>query len=331
MEGLLLVGLMGGTVGLLGLGAWANRAEEAKPEESVEERIRKLAQGDYGDTETKPKMLREKALEKSFNERVLFPLAQQVSDTMQGILPLGADSWVRAKLMQAGYTKPHLPKVFLGIQLLCTTLIVGFILTITLFFGQMPLMASLIFAGIFGAAGYGLPILWLIQQAQKRQQDIQKSLPDFIDLLVICMEAGLGLDVAIQKICNLKSVKTSTYLRQELKRYSSDLGFGKPRKQAMRDLADRIGLDDLTTVINSLIQAYEMGTGIAHTLRVQSESLRVKRLQQAEEKANKVPVKMVIPIYIFLFPAIFVSMFGPIGVIMIKSVLKIFSQMSAIS
>jgi tight adherence protein C len=91
-------------------------------------------------------------------------------------------------------------------------------------------------------------------------------------------------------------------------------------------MAERTGVEDLNTIINSIVNAYEMGSSVAHTLRVQADSLRVKRLMKAEEKANKIPVKMVIPIYVFLFPAIFVCIFGPIGMIMVDAVVKIFSS-----
>ncbi len=91
-------------------------------------------------------------------------------------------------------------------------------------------------------------------------------------------------------------------------------------------MAERTGVDDLNSIINAIIQAYEMGTSVAHTLRVQSDSLRVKRLSQAEEKANKIPVKMVIPIYVFLFPAIFVCIFGPIGMVMVEAVMNIMGK-----
>lgn len=303
-----------GMIVFLVLGLKANQEDE-----KVQARVSSLSR-----REGKKHASRERKLEDSFSARVIFPFAQMVFDKTQAIIPLSSKSWVKSKLVQAGYQKPHYQKVFLGIQLLCTVVMFGALFSfITLFSkanGGIGLMVGL----LFGLAGYGLPMLWLMQQAQKRQDNIQKSLADFLDLLVICMEAGLGLDVAINKITNLKSVKTSTYLREELTRYTRDVGFGRARKDALLDMAERTGVDDFNAIINAIIQAYEMGTSVAHTLRVQSDSLRVKRLSKAEEKANKIPVKMVIPIYVFLFPAIFVCIFGPIGMIMIEAVMKIF-------
>lgn len=292
-----------------------------KQDEQVQERISGLSQ-----RESKKHTLRKKQMEGSFEARVLFPFAQMVFDKIQAFIPLSSKSWVKTKLIQAGYQKPHYQKVFLGIQFLCTVVLFGVLFSFIAVFGKVNGMLGFMIAGFFGLAGYGLPMLWLMQQAQKRQDSIQKSLADFLDLLVICVEAGLGLDVAINKITNMKSVKTSVYLREELNRYTRDVGFGKARKDALLDMADRTGVDDFYTIVNAIVQSYEMGSSVAHSLRVQSDSLRVKRLAKAEEKANKIPVKMVIPIYVFLFPAIFVCIFGPIGMIMVEAVMQIFSN-----
>ncbi len=289
------------------------------------ERISKL--GGMAQNIEAGKILRKKELEKSFTTRVLFPFAQNVVDKIQAFIPLGGKSFVTAKLVQAGYTKSHYPKVFLGIQLIASLTIFGFLLTVTTFLGKVDWIIGLLIALVFGGAGYALPLAWLLQEAGKRQKSIQKSLPDFLDLLVICVEAGLGMDAAISKIANLESAKTSMYLREELLRYNKDVAFGRPRKEAMLDMATRSGVDDFSTIINALVQAYEMGSSVAHTLKIQAETLRLKRLQKAEEQANKIGVKMVIPIYVFLFPAIFVTVFGPMGMVLIDTVVEIFGTM----
>lgn len=316
MEPIIGIGLVVLAVVFLVFGLKAN-----KEDGQVQERISELSR-----RETKKHTIRKKQLESSFQSRVLFPLAQLVFDRTQAIIPLSSKSWVKTKLIHAGYQKPHYQKVFLGIQLTCTVVLFGMLASFITIFGKVPGMVGIMIALVFGLFGYGLPMLWLLQQAQKRQESIQKSLADFLDILVICVEAGLGLDVAINKITSLKSVKTSGYLREELHKYTRDVGFGRPRKEALLDMAERTGVDDLNTIVNAIVQSYEMGTSVAHTLRVQADSLRVKRLAQAEEKANKIPVKMVIPIYIFLFPAIFVCIFGPIGMIMFEAVINIFSN-----
>lgn len=307
-----------GTCVLLYLGLKSN-----KEDEQLQARMNSLSERG-----AKKKTSRAQQLENSFSHRVIFPIAQMVFDKTQAIIPLSSKSWVKAKLIQAGYQKPHYQKTFLGIQLLCTVILFGLFFSLVSLVGQFSGTIGMTVALAFGLAGYGLPMLWLTQQAQKRQEGIQKSLADFLDLLVICMEAGLGLDVAINKITSLKTVKTSAYLQEELTRYTRDVGFGRSRKDALLDMAERTGVDDLNAIINAIVQSYEMGTSVAHTLRVQSDSLRAKRLTKAEEKANKIPVKMVIPIYVFLFPAIFVCIFGPIGMVMVEALKGIFNGAS---
>lgn len=317
MDIVLPVLCIGLTVAFLLIGVKAN-----KEDEKVQSRITELSQRSNSPKKT---LMRNKQLESSFEQRVLFPLAQMIFDRTQSIIPLSSKSWVKSKLVQAGFQKPHYPKIFLGIQLLCTVVLFCAMLSFTALFGKVNGPMGFIIAVTFGVAGYVLPMAWLMQQAQKRQEGIQKALADFLDLLVICVEAGLGFDVAINKITNLKTVKTSAYLKEELNRYTRDVGFGRPRKEALLDMAERTGIDDFNSIINAIVQAYEMGSSVAHTLRVQADSLRVKRLAKAEEKANKIPVKMVIPIYVFLFPAIFTCIFGPIGMVMFEAILKIFA------
>jgi tight adherence protein C len=314
MEYLLLLGFGLAVVVLAIVGI-----KSLKEESQVVERIGTLSQS----RDKKSPLLRQKALQSSFSERVLFPVAQGIFDKCQKVIPLSSKSWVRTKLIQAGYTKPNYQKVFFGIQLIATVVMFVFFMGIMTLIGNIPPNIGIMIAVGFSLAGFALPLLWLMQQAQKRQTSIQKSLPDFLDLLVISVEAGLGLDVAIQKLANLKSVRTSEYLRDELKHYIKDISLGKPRKDALLDMGERTGLEEFLVIINALVQAYEMGTGVAFTLRVQSETLRNKRMQRAEEKANKIPVKMVLPIYIFLFPTIFLAIFGPIVMIAMDAILSV--------
>jgi tight adherence protein C len=307
---------------LLALGYLDTRKEEVKT--TVAERMAKLAESQL-DTSPKPsaKMTRAKQLQQPLLQRLLIPVAQSAYDLLKGLLPLGAQSWTQRQLVQAGYNQPKHAKLFLGTQLLLVSVLGGFFFAFTLFFGAIDTSISLLITGVLALVGYAFPLGWLQGEAKKRQKAIQQGLADFLDLLVICVEAGLGLDVAMQKIADLPGNTTSPQLRAELKRYGRDLSLGKPRKESLSDLAMRTGLEDFSTLINALIQAYDMGSGITHTLRVQSETLRNKRIMRAEEMANKIPVKMVIPIYVFLFPAIFVSMFGPMGMILVETMSSI--------
>jgi tight adherence protein C len=318
MTMIILILCIGATLALGIFGFQTNKKEQL-----VQERIASMARP----SEKKTRVLREKQMEKSFQDRVLFPFAQMLFDKTQEWIPLTSKSWVKTKLTQAGYMQPNFPKVFLGIQLLCTVVLFGGLLTVTMLFGKINGILGIVLATVFGAIGYGLPMLWLIQQAQRRQKSIQKGLADFIDLLVICVEAGLGLDVALKKIAKMKEEKEVDFLRDEINRYNRDVNLGMPRRDALLGMADRSGVEDLNIVLNAIVQAYEMGSSVAHTLRIQADALRVKRLTKAEEKANQIPVKMVLPIYMFLFPSIFVVIIGPLAVMVIKAVSTVMGNM----
>lgn len=264
----------------------------------------------------------------SFYQRVLFPLAQNIYPFISRFIPFGEHSWAHVKLEQAGYRQKKYVQIFYGCQFICA---LGGLAVLS--FEGLLLAKSLNLVVIMlalGGVGFGamIPMLVVSSLAQKRQKQIQLALPDFLELLVICVEAGLSLDVAIQKIvlCQQDDEKTEA-LRKELVRYLSDIEFGKSRRDSLTQLAERTGLDDFRVFINSLILAYDMGSSIASTLRVQCDTLRSKRMSRAEEQAQKIPVKMVLPIYIFFFPAIFASIFGPLAMIVVKNVSAMFSGM----
>jgi tight adherence protein C len=262
----------------------------------------------------------DKKLDASFTQRVVIPLAQSLSDKIQMLIPLSGKSWIRQKLMQAGYMKSQHIKTFMGVH--CITTFAPILLVLFLIIVAHSVSAALGFLLLvfLGGMGFAMPLLWLIQQAVKRQDSIRKALPDFLDLLVICVEAGLGLDTAISKISRTEAVQTSEYLRDELLRYIKDISLGKPRKEALLGLAHRTGVEDLNTIVNALVQSFEMGTGIVQALKVQSDGLRQKRLHRAEAAANKISVKMVMPIYLFFFPGIFIVILGPMVLYTIKQI-----------
>lgn len=312
MEALLLGLLVFITLGMLGFGI-----ARSKSEDQVKARVNVI---NAATSATSP-VGRQKKLDDSFTQRVIIPFAQSLSDKVQAIIPVSGKSWIRQKLVQAGYTKPQYIKTFMGIHCLSAlgpSLFVLFLLLVT---QSVSLGIALFLIALFSGMGFALPILWLVQQATKRQDSIRKALPDFLDLLVICVEAGLGLDVAIAKISKIESVQTSEYLREELIRYAKDIGFGKPRKDALLDLASRTGIEDLNSIVNALVQSYEMGTGVTQALKVQSEGLRQKRLHRAEAAANKISVKMVLPIYLFFFPGIFIVILGPMVLYTINQIM----------
>jgi tight adherence protein C len=159
-------------------------------------------------------------------------------------------------------------------------------------------------------AGALLPDLWLNRKIGARQLEIQNGLPDVMDLSVICVEAGLGLDQTLGRIG--REIEPSyPSLSEELRLYGLEVGAGKARAEALRNLGGRAGVDDLKALAAVLIQADRFGSSIAQSLRVFSDGLRTKRRQRAEEKAAKMTVKMIPPMVVFIFPAIFVVVAGP--------------------
>ena len=158
--------------------------------------------------------------------------------------------------------------------------------------------------------GFYLPDLWLRQKTEKRQEKLLKALPDALDLMVVCVEAGMGLDEAINRVAK-ESKLQSQELSNEFAFLGLELRAGKQRKDALKSLAERTNLEEVRNLVTLLIQADKFGTNIADTLRVYSDSFRTERFQRAEEMAAKMPVKLIFPLILFIFPALFIVIIGP--------------------
>ena len=166
-------------------------------------------------------------------------------------------------------------------------------------------LALLLIAGfIFGML---LPEFYLSSLIKKRREEVSCSLPDMLDLLTVSVEAGLGFDLALVKVTE----RFPGVLSQELGRVLQEMKLGRSRREALQDMAERVGAEDLSAFVTSLVQADQLGVGIGNILRVQSGEMRRKRRQRAEEQAMKAPVKMLIPLVLFIFPALFVVLLGP--------------------
>jgi tight adherence protein C len=155
--------------------------------------------------------------------------------------------------------------------------------------------------------GYILPGIWLGQKIGKRKKEILKALPDAIDLLSISVEAGLGFDQALSRV----AVKWDNELSWEFQRMLSEMRVGKSRREALKELAARTGVDDLATFVTSIVQADQLGVSITQVLRIQAVQLRQRRRQRAEEQAHKAPILMLFPMIFLIFPAIYVVILGP--------------------
>ena len=214
---------------------------------------------------------------------------------------------LKARLVAAGYRGSEALPVFIGVRLGCALFAFGLVSTPIL--GRPNLLLAL-----GGAAlGYLLPAMALGRLARKRQHRIRLSLPDALDLLVVSVEAGLGLDQALQRVGEELAFAHKD-LSDELRLVNLELRAGKARPEALRNLAERTGVDDLASLMAMLIQTDKFGTSVAQSLRVHSDTLRTKRRQRAEEAAAKTGVKMVFPLVFCIFPAIWVVTIGPAAI-----------------
>lgn len=252
------------------------------------------------------KSLDEIELEKPFAERVLVPIMKYVLDMFGKLSPQRNAAKIRHNLQLAGNPYGMTPVMFGGMRLALSVVLFvlfGVITVTTMGFTMNALMYTLMGA----ALGYLLPGMWLGNQIKKRQKALTRALPDALDLLTISVEAGLGFDVALQRVTD----KSDNELSREFKRVIADMRLGRSRREALRDLGERNGVEDLKTFTAAIIQADQLGVSMSKILRLQSDQMRMKRRQRAEEEAQKAPVKMLIPMVFLIFPAIFVVLLGP--------------------
>ena len=219
------------------------------------------------------------------------------------------------KLVQAGYRRKDAVMLLNGAHVavaILTLLVFG---ATGMFYRYMIL--SILLSVFIGAA---IPDLWLKRTIRKRQEEIQFALPDAMDLAVIAIEAGLGLDQALVRVGEEIAVPHPA-LADELQLRNLEVNMGRSRSDAFRNLADRTGVEDLKALVAILIQTDRFGTSAGQALRTFSESMRVKRRQRAEEMAAKLAIKMVIPMVLFIFPGVFIVILGPAFIAIIRDLL----------
>lgn len=238
--------------------------------------------------------------------RVLKPVWDRLSGNIVRSMPVARRRYLQRRLQSAGVPVWLTPGGFRLIQLLLSGLAGGLAAATGLLSQEGWINLALLL--VVGAlAGILLPELYLGSRIKGRRQEIERSLPDVLDLLMVSVEAGLGFELALVKVTE----KFRGALSGEFGRLLQELRLGKPRREAFRDLAERVGVDDLTSFIGSLVQAEQLGVNIGSMLRLQAEQMRRKRRQRAEEQAMKAPVKMLLPLVFCIFPALFVVLLGP--------------------
>jgi len=244
-------------------------------------------------------------LERAFSERLLKPLAQSLVRVFGRLAPVGNAQRLRRDLMLAGNPGGLAMIDFLGIKIL-TAGATGAVVTIILAF-RMPPGNALLF-GIAGALlGLYMPNFWLKRRIRARQKEIARALPDALDMITIAVDAGLGFDAALLKV----GEKWNNALSLEFERVVAEMRMGISRHDALRRLVERTEVPEVASFIAVLIQADRLGVGINNALHAQSDQMRIRRRQWAEEQARKAPIKMLIPMVLFIFPAIFAVILGP--------------------
>jgi tight adherence protein C len=217
-------------------------------------------------------------------------------------------SAIRLRLLQAGYQSQAAVPVYLGLRLALPIAMAFSAVTILSVLGMASLM-GLVATVWFSALGYVAPTVFIGGRIRRRQKEMQKALPDALDLLVVCVEAGLGLNQALVRVSE-EIERLSPVLSDQFALVNLEIRAGTPRDDAFRNMGERTGLDDLKSLMAMLIQTDRFGTSIAQALRVQADTLRTKRRQRAEEAAAKTTIKLVFPLVLFIFPAMFVVILG---------------------
>jgi tight adherence protein C len=238
---------------------------------------------------------------------------------LQSLLPAswGEDEQMRLKLVRAGYDSPTAPLTYVTARVI---VLVALPLAVAPFaLGAKPMMAMLFMAWA-AIAGWVIPVWYVNRRAYLRQERIRRSVPDALDLLVVCIEAGVSLDAAILRVARELS-KVHRELSAELLVVNRKTNAGVPREQALRGLWERTGVEEVRALISTMIQSEKWGTSIGTVLQVYAETLRRKRRQAIEKKAATIPVKMLFPLILFILPALFAVVMGP-AIIQIPKLFK---------
>ena len=266
---------------------------------SVEARIQDFRARAVGDAEDQID------LSVSFGERVLKPGVEGLAHAVSSILPTSVLSDIQKQLVMAGDPMRLNTYVTFWVATFATMVGLGLVIFVALPANLLLQKVATMF--IFVIIGGIFPRMWLRGKVKARQKLVVRALPDALDLITTCVEAGLGLDAALARVAE----KSEGPFAVELTHMLRDVAMGKLRKDALSELGDRIGVEELTNFLNSIIQAEQLGVGIAQVLRVQSDQMRMRRRQRAEKTAHEAPIKMIFPLVLFIFPAFLAVILGP--------------------
>jgi tight adherence protein C len=264
---------------------------------------------EYGGTAEISANLEEIEMSVPFTDRVIMPIARGLASFTVQFTPQEALEKTARRLELAG-DPPHLtPAIFWVLRFVAMFGLGMVILVVMTISGKAAVMLIL---STLGAAliGFFLPAMWLHSKIERRQEEVVKSLPDALDLMSICVNAGLGFDQAMSKVYE----KWDNELAISFGRVIQEIQLGKTRREALRAMDDSLGVADVTTFVGAIIQADQLGVSISKILNIQADQMRIKRRQRAQEKAQQAPVKMMFPLVFFIFPSIWIVLLGPAAV-----------------
>jgi tight adherence protein C len=259
--------------------------------------------------------LEEIELSQPFSQRIIVPIARGMGELVMRFTPQNAIQQMARKLELAGNPGNLDPAVFFALRFLGLPL-GGIFLFLDRVAqpGSMMDGKGLLFGIPAAIFGFYLPDLLLQSKIDKRQKEVRKAMPDALDLLTVCVEAGLGFDGAMARVYE----NWDNELGRALGRVVREIQLGKLRREALRDMADRLGISEMTSFVAAVIQSEQLGVSMAQVLRIQSDQMRIRRRQLAEEEAHKAPLKMLLPLAFFIFPALCIVLMGPAALILIE-------------
>ena len=285
------------------------RAPSSTPADMVQERLQAYGGGGGARALTEDEIV----LEKPFSERVLRPLILNLGNRFSRSTPEKARNDLQNRLNLAGRPGNLGPSEFIAVRYVAAVVLFAIGLLLGLLSGNPTFIA--VGAAVGGILGFFGPLYWLRTKVEQRRSEIQKSLPDAMDLLTIAVEAGLGFDAALQRVVE----KFHNALSDELGTVLQEVRLGRPRLEALDDMGRRTGVEDLHNFVQAVIQSEQMGVGVARILRLQSDEMRRKRRQRAQEKAAQASLKMMLPMVGCIFPTLWIVLLGPAILIILKA------------
>ena len=252
-------------------------------------------------------------LQKPFSERVMRPFIQNLGNRFSRSTPDKARNDLQNRLNLAGRPGNLGPSEFIAVRYVAAVVLFAIGLLLGLLSGNPTFIA--VGAAVGGILGFFGPLYWLRTKVEQRRSEIQKSLPDAMDLLTIAVEAGLGFDAAMQRVTD----KFRNALSDEFATVLQETRLGRPRLEALDDMGRRTGVEDLHNFVQAVIQSEQMGVGVARILRLQSDEMRRKRRQRAQEKAAQASLKMMLPMVGCIFPTLWIVLLGPAILILLKA------------